>query len=73
MRYKYFIIKCSEHIRQETTDNIKKLLDKINGSPTVFAGLIPTIESRLGSEQINEECEELRLSQLEIIHKGNWL
>lgn len=60
----------SEHIRQETTDNIKKLLDKINGSPTVFAGLIPTLESRLGSEQINEECEELRLSQLEIIHKA---
>ena len=50
---------------------MKKLLDKINGSPTVFAGLIPTLESRLGSEQINEQCEELRLAQLEIIHKGN--
>ena len=57
-----------EIVRQATTENIIFLLEKINGSPTVFAGLFPTLESRLGAEATVENCEELRFMQLNIIH-----
>lgn len=33
----------------------------------MLAGLIPTLESRLGAERIVEECEELRLEQLRLL------
>ena len=56
----------SETIRLAATQNLKNLLKK-SKNPIVLAGLIPTLESRLGAERIVEECEELRLEQLKLL------
>jgi len=57
----------AEAIRQGATDNLAALIDKLNGAPIIFAGLLPTLEARLGTEQMIEGCEELRVKQLELI------
>jgi len=60
----------SESIRTDATKNIEVLIDVLN-NPNLLAGLIPTLESRLGTERIVEDCEELRLEQLRLLFRGN--
>ena len=60
----------SESIRTDATKNIEVLIDALN-NPNLLAGLIPTLESRLGTERIVEDCEELRLEQLRLLFRGN--
>jgi len=58
----------SESIRTDATKNIEVLIDVLN-NPNLLAGLIPTLESRLGTERIVEDCEELRLEQLRLLYR----
>ncbi|CBY21682.1 unnamed protein product [Oikopleura dioica] len=58
----------SESIRTDATKNIEVLIDVLN-NPNLLAGLIPTLESRLGTERIVEDCEELRLEQLTLLFR----
>ena len=53
--------------KKSTTENVGALLEKINGAPTIFAAFIPMLETRLGTEKLIEECEELRVKQLTIL------
>ena len=61
----------SESIRTDATKNIEVLIDVLN-NPNLLAGLIPTLESRLGTERIVEDCEELRLEQLRLLFRGKF-
>ena len=56
-----------ESIRSTSTETMKHLLEKVK-NPAILAGLIPTLETRLGAETMVEESEELRLEQFQLLN-----